>query len=218
MKSMNEDVHVNRKTARKASKGLIRSAAKVLNERYASDIATQMLNDMENEFETLIPEIPYVGGRKNFFSAMPVKAAIILALYRVLQRKDVSLEEFGKILEAVTKKYMNSFPAWVRVIAGKLWMSRFFRRILIKHSKISQQRDYQEDFVYEVVSGSEKHVWGIDYLECGITKFLVRQGAPELTVYACILDYVMFPAIGVSLERTGTIAHGCDRCDFRFSV
>ncbi len=87
---------------------------------------------------------------------------------------------------------------------------------MIKHARNSQQRNYQEDFVYEVVPGSGNHIWGIDYLECGITKFLVRQGEPELARYASILDLVMFPAIGVTMERTGTIAQGCSRCDFRF--
>ncbi len=212
------DLHVNRKTALKGSKALMRSAGKVLNDRYGTDAAAQILEGAEKEFAALIPVIPYVGGRRNFFSDMPIKAAVVLALYRALQIKGVSLKEFGIILEAAAERYMNSLPSWVRNLAGKLWMSRLFRRILIKQSKISQQRNYQEDFVYDVVPGSGNHIWGIDYLECGITKFLETQGEPELAKYACILDFVMFPSIGVVLERTGTIAQGCDRCDFRFTI
>ncbi len=55
----------------------------------------------------MIPEIPYVGGRNNFFSDMPVKAAVILALYRTLKKEAVSLEEFGKVLEEITINYIN---------------------------------------------------------------------------------------------------------------
>ncbi len=208
---------VDRKTALKGSKGLMGSADKVLHERYGSDAAPQILEDAKREFDALIPEIPYVGGRKNFFSEMPVKAAVVLALYRALQGRGVTLEEFGEILEAAAGVYMNTIPSWIRALAGKLWMSRLFRRIIAKHAKVSLQKTYPDDFVYQVVPGSGKHAWGIDYLECGITKFLAGQGASELARYACVLDFVMFPAIGVTLERTETIAQGCRRCDFRFT-
>lgn len=33
----------------------------------------------------------------------------------------------------------------------------------------------------------------------------------------CELDYLMFPALGIELKRTGTIAQGCTHCDFRFA-
>lgn len=213
----NKKTAVNKRTALRGYKGLMRSVNKVMVVRYDRDFALQIQERAIKEFETLIPEITYVGGKKNFFSDMLIKAAVILALFRVLKDKGVSLEEFGQILEEITLTYMNRFPAWVRNLAGKLWMSRLFRRLLIKQAKISQQRKYEDDFVYEVVTGEGSYKWGINYIECGITKFLGKQGEPELAKYACILDYFMFPAIGVDLKRTGTIAHGCKQCDFRFN-
>jgi hypothetical protein len=208
---------MNKCIALRGSKGLMRAANKVILSRFDRELAVQVQEATEKEFVKLIPEIPYVGGRKNFFSEMPIKAAVILVLYRTLKNEGVSLEEFGKILEEITIAYMNSLPAWVRNTAGKLWMSHLFRILLLRQSKISQKRKYDDDFVYEVVSGEGKYKWGINYIECGIIKFLYKQGEVELAKYACILDYLMFPAIGVHLERTGTIAYGCERCDFRFS-
>jgi hypothetical protein len=208
---------VNKRIALRGSKGLMRAANKVILSHFDREFAVYVQETAEKEYEKLIPEIPYVGGIKNFFSEMPIKAAVILALYRTLNNEGVSLEEFGKILEEITTAYMNSFPAWVRNTAGKLWMSRLFRMLLLRQAKISKKRKYDDDFVYEVVSGEGKYKWGINYIECGIIKFLYNQGEVELTKYACILDYLMFPAIGVHLERTGTIAYGCERCDFRFS-
>jgi hypothetical protein len=47
-------------------------------------------------------------------------------------------------------------------------------------------------------------------------KFFHEQGADEFTPYMCFIDFLMFPAMGIALEREGTIAQGCGRCDFRF--
>jgi hypothetical protein len=32
----------------------------------------------------------------------------------------------------------------------------------------------------------------------------------------CRIDFLMFPALGITLKRSGTRAQGCDHCDFRF--
>lgn len=207
---------VSRRTAIRNYKGLMVPANKVIVAHFGEDFAEEVQETTREEFETLIPEIPYIGGRKNFFSDMPVRAAVILGLYRALEKKGVPLVEFGGLLEEITTAYMNRFPAWVRKLAGKLWMSSLFRRQLLKQAKISQQHNYEEDFVYEIIPGDDQYKWGMDYRECGIVKFFKKQGEEELAKYACILDYLMFPAIGVELKRTGTIAEGCRRCDFRF--
>ena len=47
-------------------------------------------------------------------------------------------------------------------------------------------------------------------------KFFNDRGASELTPYMCRLDFLMFPAPGITLQRSGTRAQGCSHCDFRF--
>ena len=53
--------------------------------------------------------------------------------------------------------------------------------------------------------------------ECGIVKYLSRQGAPELAPYLCWIDYPVFAAMRVKLIRTEALAQGGQKCDFRFS-
>lgn len=216
MVSKSKKEAISRRSALRNYKGLMGPVNKVLTARYGKEFAIEVQEVVRDEFEALIPEIPYVGGRKNFFRDMPARAAVILALYRALEKKGVPLIDFGGLLEEITQAYMNRFPPRVRILAGKLWMSSLFRRQINKQAKISRQRKYEEDFVFEVVPGDGKYQWGIDYLECGIVKFFKMQGEEELAKYACVLDYFMSPAIGIKLKRTGTIAHGCSRCDFRF--
>jgi hypothetical protein len=35
--------------------------------------------------------------------------------------------------------------------------------------------------------------------------------------YVCLVDYAIMQQLGVSFARTGTMAHGAPRCDFRFA-
>jgi len=43
------------------------------------------------------------------------------------------------------------------------------------------------------------------------------QNASELTPYLCQTDFAALKATGLRLERTETIASGCQRCNFRIS-
>ena len=83
---------------------------------------------------------------------------------------------------------------------------------------LSQQRRYPADWVFEVVDGDgQGFEFGVDYSECGVVKYLAREGAPELAPYLCWIDYPMTAAMGVRVDRTETLAQGGQRCDFRFS-
>ena len=62
----------------------------------------------------------------------------------------------------------------------------------------------------------QDYTYGIDVIECAILKFLEKQGAPDLTRYLCLTDYVTSEALGRGLSRTKTLAEGCDRCNFRY--
>ena len=207
---------VDKRTAMRRFRRLMRSGNKAIQTRYQKATAVKVVESTQEQFERLIPEIPYIGGKKNPATDLLITSAAIIALYRVLKKQGVSVEEFGKILKEITTDYIYRYPAWVRNLMGWIWMNRFLRRFMHKRALISQQRSYNEDFVYEVVLENGQYEWGIDYLECGIFKFLQKQGETQLAEYMCELDYVMFPALGVRLKRTETIAQGYKRCNFRF--
>ena len=83
---------------------------------------------------------------------------------------------------------------------------------------ISQEHRHPDDWVFEVVEGDgQDFAFGVDYTECGIVKYLAREGAPELAPYLCWLDYPQFAAMHLRLDRSETIAQGGQKCDFRLS-
>jgi len=45
---------------------------------------------------------------------------------------------------------------------------------------------------------------------------MLDQGAEEFAPYVCMSDIALSDAMGWGLIRTGTLADGCETCDFRF--
>ena len=189
-----------------------------LSTRYGSGMANQLLQGTLTEFERLIPQFPYIGGRANPLTTNLVQAGYGLALYRVLQRQNGTLEEAGELIHLAMERRLDQIPAFLRHWMAQLKYSPRRIRKLKARAKESQLRRYPGDWVFEVIDGGGKTFdVGIDYIECGIEKFMRSQGAAELIPYLCNTDYVLFRAVGMGLTRTKTLAWGCDRCDFRIA-
>ena len=64
---------------------------------------------------------------------------------------------------------------------------------------------------------SDRDVVAFDCLKCPVADFFARHDASELCVQTfCRLDFPLAEKWGGRLERTGTIASGAGRCDFRW--
>lgn len=186
-------------------------------ERYGQAFADILVRESLAEFEALIPELPYIGGDRNPLTGNLVSSAGALAVYRVMQRYGKPIEEAGELLYRSMETWIRRYPRFVRRLMGRYYLSRLSQRQSKKRSALSQQRRYPADWVRVHVDGDgQTFEWGVDYLECGIVKFLHNQGADELAPYLCLTDYALFGALGIELKRTMTLAEGCEKCDFRF--
>ena len=196
---------------------LIAGGMHLLNTRYDNQGA-QIAAEAHQEFEQLIPQIPYIGGKQNPLTDTLEQMTSLLALYRVLTDRGIAVEEIGKLVQEIATAQIERFPGLARQMIGRLHMTHFWRRRTQRLAAESQKRQYVDNFVYEVIEGSgEPFEWGVNYLECGVVKFFHQQAADEFTPYMCLIDNLMFPAMGVELQRSGTIANGCTHCDFRFA-
>ena len=197
---------------------LLKRSSDVLVDRYGEETAAVMRREMLDEHRRLIPEVPYIGGRRNIYAETLVMAPWALALYRVVVRHGGTLEDSGELIHRIHKAEIERFPKVLRHWVGRQRFGRLRKRKVEKAARQSQARRYPGDFVFERIDGDgETFDFGIDITECGIVKYLQTQGADELGPYLCDGDYVMFEAMGIGLQRTKTLAWGCDRCDFRLS-
>jgi hypothetical protein len=186
---------------------------------YVKETAEAVVAETLQRFETLLPGIPYIGGSENILTENLYLSAAMLAMYQSLKARGKSVEEVAGLIYQGTASLYSGFPFQL--------LLRFQGRQLLTQKRIdqrkraaaiSQQRLYPDDWVFEIVEGDgQTFEFGVDYTECGIVKYLTREGAPELAPYLCLLDYPMCKSMRVRLVRTETIAQGCERCNFRFS-
>jgi hypothetical protein len=195
---------------------LVSAGREILRNRYGEEMAGTIARESRAEFEALIPEIPYIGGDANPLTVNLVQSAIALAFYRVMRRYGKSLPETGELLYRITEAFAGQYRHFLRRWMGWYSMSVFGRRRSRAMAARTHARRYPEDWVRVHIDGDGKTFdWGADYLECGIVKFLHRQGADELAPYLCLTDYAVFGAMGIRLTRTMTLAEGNPKCDFR---
>lgn len=87
----------------------------------------------------------------------------------------------------------------------------------LKWAEESHKKQYENDWVLDVLPGNGAYDLGYDYHECGIVKICRDEGCAELASYLCRLDYLLADLMGLTLKREGTLADGADKCDFRYS-
>jgi hypothetical protein len=188
-------------------------------EAYGKEEGAAIAREALQGFEALLPDLPYIGGDENTNTRSLYLSAAMLAMYRSLQARGASVEEAARLIYLGTASFFTSFPTrWLMRWQGRRLLGRKLQDQRRHAATISQQRRYPDDWVFEFVEG-DGHAFdfGIDYTECGIVKYLAREGAPELAPYLCWIDYPQFAAMHLRLDRTETLAQGGQCCDFRMS-
>ncbi|MGA7756652.1 MAG: L-2-amino-thiazoline-4-carboxylic acid hydrolase [Ilumatobacteraceae bacterium] len=184
-----------------------------LTRRFGLSEATVMRREMLAEYRALIPQVPYIGGRRNPWNSNLDATPMGLAVYRIVLRHGGSAQDAGEVVVSYADRMIERVP---RRLRPRLLAPR--RSVAEKEARWSQQRRYPDDWVAAIVDGTAQPFdFGMDVTECAILKFMRAHGAEEFTPYLCHVDYITAEAAGTGLTRTKTLAWGCDCCDFRFT-
>jgi hypothetical protein len=194
----------------------VESTQEVLTLHFGDDVAETILRDTWQEYETLLPEVPYIGGEKNLNAENLLVSAYCLAKYRVLKARGQTTEEVGKIIYEAYET-ATDLPGWLRGVVGRLKYGKKNQERWSEQAAESQKRQYPGDWVFTFVEGDgEEFDYGLDFTECGICKLYHAQDADELTPYLCLMDDAVSKAFNRGLVRHKTLAEGADVCDFRY--
>jgi hypothetical protein len=184
---------------------------------YGKDFIDRVADEALQEYENLIPQIPYIGGKKNGLMGNLMGTVEVLALYKVLKRHGKSDEEIGELVWKGWEAMSKGYPRFLLRLAGWFQFTRFSQRMTKKMLAETQRREYPENWMAVYVEGDGVDFdYGIDFLECAIVKFFEAQGAAEFAPYVCLFDFAMSKACDLGLRRTMTIAEGHEKCDFRY--
>ena len=178
--------------------------------------ASRFMRESRQEYEALIPRIPYIGNN-NISLSFFFPSSRYLAVYRALQRQGRTIEDAGRLVFMIGTEEARTIPPIARRFMEYLWFSPLMAELIKKREVRSQQRRYPGDFVLNYVEGDGREFdYGVDYIECANCKFLRAENAFELAPYACATDKPISELMGWGLTRTMTIAEGSPKCDFRF--
>lgn len=186
--------------------------------RFGEQETAAIRQEILDEYRRLLPEVPYIGGRRNMYSRTLMGTPQPLAIHRVVIRHGGTVLDTGEFLHRWLRARLERIPRVLRHLLGRYRFSRVKIRQYERTARRSQKRRYPGDWVLEMVDDVGKAFdTGFDITECGIAKFLHDQGADDLTPYICDLDYLLAEEWGYRLERTRTLSWGCGRCDFRLT-
>ncbi|MCB0912730.1 MAG: L-2-amino-thiazoline-4-carboxylic acid hydrolase [Propionibacteriaceae bacterium] len=187
-------------------------------DRFGRTSAGAMRAQMIEEFRDLASQVPRIGPDGSPSAGNLLAAYSGLAVYRVVQRHGGSVEDAAKVLRTVVRAQLQGLPRVARAAAAWYWFSGLNRWRWTRGARRSLARRYPNDWVVEMVPANDTGFdFGFDMTECGNVSYLHAHGADELTPYICALDYDGAELFGYGLQRTKTLALGCDRCDFRYS-
>jgi hypothetical protein len=211
-----QNYYLKRKTRFLLEFDLVAKSAHAVLERYFGENANVLVAETRREFESLIPQLPYIGGKQPFTEFI-VFTGMLLAVYRVNKARGKTAEETGELVYEIGREFLRAYPAILLRLFGRMNFSRPYLDRLRQRAIESYRREYPEGYVYNFVEGDGATFdYGVDYLECASCKFLAKQGAPELAPYLCPVDILYSEALGWGLTRTMTLAEGAEKCDFRF--
>ena len=144
-------------------------------------------------------------------------AALILAMHETLLRNGVAVAESHRLIYDIGRRIYRQMAEPPLLIAS------VFTRDPRKRLKLAT--DLFRSFPF----GAPSYEWrdvpsrdgtiAFDCVKCPVAAFFASQNASELCVQTfCRLDFPLAQTWGGQLERTGTIASGAERCDFRWNA
>ena len=191
----------------------------MLRERANLSDMDRVRQEVMDEFEIVLSQMPYVGGSASRMSDFFMRLMGFMAIGRVFRRHRVSLAVIGEIERESYKAQLLMVPEAERLASGRQFMSPENQALLREQAAKSHTEEYPDDFVYDFVEPGtgDNFDFGINYKACGFCKFAARHGDQDILPHICGLDFEAYAARGIRLERTQTLAGGASHCNFRFS-
>src|SRR4029079_4384072 len=162
---------------------------KFIAQAYGSDVVEVVVAETLQRFEIMLPNVPYIGGNENTLTENLYLSAAMLAMYQALKARGKSVEEVAGIIYLGTSSLYSSLPfSLVLFWQGRQLFSQKRINQRRQAAVISQERRFPDDWVFEIAEADGRGFqFGVDYIECGIVKYLTKQNARELAPYLCWL-------------------------------
>ena len=192
--------------------------------RFYAENADAIIGQTDATYARVYPDVAFSRKSQNPIDRRLDFSAYFLALIIAL---DVRGESFDRIREVCLEikmeylkpknpfkaKHKKTVPRLIRTWIGQWLIRKFDKRISVNSN--------HEGFVANIITDKEKTYglgYGVDILECGICKLFRKHRYQQYASILCEVDEQTSALAGLKLIRSGTIATGHEKCDFRFQL
>lgn len=182
----------------------------------------QLQVHINNHFKTIAPDILFAATSKNPIDRRLEICSYFLAVFKTLDEQGESYETIQTISREIATKYVrpkNKFHAFMKRLPAKLSNTWLANVVIHSLNKRLSLRYNPEGFVANIITDKQQTYgtgYGFDILECGICKLYKKHHYEKFASILCEFDEMTSALAGLKLVRTGTIANGATKCDFRF--
>ena len=149
-------------------------------------------------------------------------SAYFLAFIKTLDEKGESFETIRELCLDIAKDYVqpkNRVAALLKKLIPKLIATNLGRALIKRfHHKVSRN-DNKDGFVANIITDPSLTYglgYGVDIVECGICKLFKKHNYERWASILCEVDKITTSLAGLEMIRSGTIANGAIKCDFRY--
>jgi len=145
-----------------------------------------------------------------------------LATIQTLEARGAGFEEIRSLCLAITTAYVqprHAGHAWLKRLPVLLMRTPLLGLLTGWMHRRTGTKGHADGFLVQLVTDRAETNglgFGFDILECAIVKLFRKHGAERYVTILCEVDELTSALAGLELIRSGTIARGARRCDFRF--
>jgi hypothetical protein len=179
-------------------------------------------SSVEKEFALLEDDIRFAETSKNPMDKRMGVAGYFLSLIKVLDARGQSFEVIRKICLEVATDYVqpkNKFQAWLKKLPVRIISTPIAQILLRSFNRKVGTLGHPDGFVANVITDKNETFglgFGVDIIECGICKLYNRHNYKRFASILCEVDHLTTGLAGLQMIRSGTIANGAAKCDFRY--
>lgn len=181
-----------------------------------------LLNNINDRYKLIAVDTNFSKTSGNPIDKRLDFCAYFLALIKVLDERGENFETIRKVCLSVITEYVrpkNNFQQLLKKLPPILinvWPASLLLKVFNK--KVSHN-DNPNGFIANIITDKAETYgfgYGVDILECGICKLFKKHHYEKYSSILCEVDEITSGLAGLKLIRTGTIANGAKKCDFRF--
>lgn len=195
--------------------------AKVL-QHHSPDSFEEMMREVDKTYKMISPDIAFARTSKNPMDKRLDISAYFLALIQVLEKGGATYEQIKTISLQVAHESVrpkNKLQAWLKRLPARLIGTQLAHILVRIMDRKVGAKGHPEGFKAKVITDKRETYglgYGIDIIDCGICKLYKKHHSQKYASILCEVDHLTSQLAGLQLVRTGTIAHGAEKCDFRF--